>query len=81
MVPILSETCVPRREQIPAPAIAAHQNSSKALDFNSEEPLSQLHWAPALCQALGWLPRVPGQRKPSPALIELRHQGKTDVCV
>lgn len=38
---------------------------------NSEEPLSQLDWASALCQTLGWVPGVLGQRRPGPALPEL----------
>lgn len=32
---------------------------------------------PALGQALGWVPGVPGQRRPSPPLTEPSHPGET----
>lgn len=65
---------MPRKEQIPGPAVAAQPIPSKAQACNSEEPLSQLDWAPALRKALGWIRTKAGQALPSQCAVTREKQ-------
>lgn len=75
--PSLSETCVPRKEQIPGPAIAAQQIPSKRLACDSEEPLSQLDWAPLCARPWAgyqWCQNKEGQALPSQCAVTKEKQ-------